>query len=123
MARGSCQDAYGAASKAAWEIVQSCIDSVLQGIRNGEVTGEEYLSDRIHEEVDNALIYTSDQWLCAYGLPENGGDAIEEGICEPKNFGEALGAQAFMNLRAAVDAHDFSEAFAVAEDAALEVTP
>ena len=122
MARGNCQDAYGAASKAAWEIVQGCIDSVLQGIRDGEVTGEEYLSDRIHEEVDNALIYTSDQWLCAYGLPERE-DAIEEGMCEPTNFGEALTAQAFCNLRSAVEAHDFTDAFAVAEDAALEVTP
>lgn len=122
MARGNCQDAYGAASKAAWEIVQGCIDSVLQGIRDGEVTGEEYLSDRIFEEVDNALIYTSDQWLCAYGLPENE-DAIEEGLCTPVNFGDALAAQAFCNLRAAVEAHDFTDAFAVAEDAALEVTP
>lgn len=116
MARGNAEDAYNAATKAAWEIVQHCIKGVLQGIRDGEVPTEDELSDRIREEVDNALIYTSDQWLCAYGLPEDE-DAIEEGLCSPTNFGEALTAQAFCNLRSAVEAHDFSEAFAVAEDA------
>lgn len=121
MAQGNCQDTYGAASKAAREIVQGCIDSVLQGVRDGEVT-EENLSDRIFTECGDALIYISDQWLCVYGLPECE-DAIEEGLCSPSNFGEALAAQAFCNLRSAVEAHDFSEAFAVAEDARLEVTP
>ena len=122
MSRGNAKDAYSAAIKAAREIVRGCIKGVLQGIRDGEVPTEDELSDRIHEECDNALIYTSDQWLCAYGLPENE-DAIGEGLCSPSNFGEALAAQAFCNLRAAVEAHDFSEAFAVAEDAQLEVTP
>jgi hypothetical protein len=113
--------AYDAASRNAHQIVRDVIASILEGIKAGEVT-EDTLSDRIFEEVDNALIYTSDQWVCAYGLTD-AEDAIEAGLCEPKNFAEALAAQAFSNLRSAVEEEDFSEAFAVAQDAALEVTP
>jgi hypothetical protein len=92
----------------------------MEGIKAGEVD-EDTLHDRIYEEVDNALIYTSDQWVCAYGLTDEE-DAIEEGVCEPKNFGEALAAQAHCNLRSAVCAHsdEFEEAMQVAEDAAEE---
>jgi hypothetical protein len=113
--------AYDAAYREAHAIVEGVIASVLEGIKAGEVD-EDSLSDRIHEECDNALIYTSDQWICAYGLPDEE-DAIEEGLCEPSDFREALAAQAFCNLRAYVASHDFSDALAVAEDAALEETP
>jgi hypothetical protein len=41
-------------------------------------------------------------------------------LCSPSNFGEALAAQAYCNVRAALNAIDFSDAFEVAEDSALE---
>ena len=109
--------AYDAARQAARAIVDGCVESILASIKAGEVTGEDDLRDRIHEECDNALIYTSDQWVCAYGLDEE--EDMSE-ICRPESFGEALTAQAFLNLQAAVSAHDFSDAFA---DAAEEMTP
>lgn len=74
-------------------IVEGVIASILEGIKAGEVD-EDSLNDRIHEECDNAPIYTSDQWVCAY-----------------------------LNLRSAVSEHDFTEALAVAQDAAEETTP
>ena len=121
MSRAS-SDPYNAAYKAAHEIVRGVVDSILESIEAGEVT-EDDLSDHIHEEVDNALIYTADQWVCAYGLPGNR-DLFEEGLIrEPANFGEALSMQAYLNLEDAVSEHDFSEAFEVAADLAEENTP
>jgi hypothetical protein len=114
--------AYDAACREAHAIVEGVIASILEGIKAGEVD-EDTLSDRIHEECDNALIYTSDQWVCAYGLRDDE-DAIESANgCEPTTFLDALCTQAFLNLRSAVSGHDFSDAFAVAEDAAEETTP
>lgn len=112
---------YDAACREAQAIVEGVIASILEGIKAGEVD-EDSLSDRIHEECDSALIYTSDQWVCAFGLNDDE-DAIESGMCEPTTFQDALTAQAFLNLRSAVDGHDFSEALAVAADAAEETTP
>jgi hypothetical protein len=112
-------NAYDAASQAAYEILQSCIASLENQIKEGEITDEESLSDAIHETADNALIYTRDQYILAWGLREEE-DAIEEGLCEPKKFGEALAAQAYCNLRAAIQGHDFSDALAVAADALAE---
>jgi len=114
--------AYDAARREARAIVDGCVESILDSIKAGEVTGEDDLRDRIHEECDNALTYTSDQWVCAYGLDEED-DAIESGMCEPTTFARVLNAQAFLNLQAAVSSHDFSDAFAVAADAAEETTP
>ena len=114
-------DPFACASRDAHKIVEGVIESILEGIKAGEVT-EDTLSDQIHEEVDNALIYTADQWVCAYGLHEHE-DVIEEGLCQPSNVGEAIAAQAYSNLRAYIEEHDFAEAFAVAADAREENTP
>lgn len=113
------EEAYRAASRAAANIVRGIVNSIEEGIRLGEVTSEEDLSDRIHEECDNALIYTADQYACVWGLPDTE-DAIEEGLSSPSCFSDALGAQAYCNLRAEVSSHDFSDAFEVARDAAEE---
>lgn len=112
--------AYDAARREARAIVDGCVESILDSIKAGDID-EDSLHDRIHEECDSALIYTSDQWVCAYGLDEEE-DAIESGMCGP-TFTDALGAQAFLNLQAAVSSYDFSDAFAVAADAAEETTP
>ncbi len=112
--------AYDAVRGVARAIVDGCVKSILNSIKAGEVD-EDSLSDRIHEECDNALTYTSDQWVCAYGLDEEG-DILD--VCQyVESFQEALTAQAFLNLQAAVSSHDFSDAFAVAADAAEETTP
>jgi hypothetical protein len=112
-------DARSAAQKEALEIVNLVIESLTERIRSGEIADEEGLTDAMHEEIDDSLIYTHTQYLCVFGLPD-GDDAIEDGLCSPSNFGEALAAQAYANLRAAVEPHDFSDAFAVASDAAME---
>ena len=111
--------AYDAARQAARAIVDGCVESILDSIKAGDVD-EDSLYDRIHVECDEALIYTSDQWVCAYGLDEKG-DILD--ICRPESFQEALTAQALLNLQAAVSSHDFSDAFAVAADATEETTP
>ena len=112
--------AYDAARWEARAIVDGCVESILASIKAGDID-EDSLHDRIHEECDNALIYTSDQWVCAYGLDEEG-DILD--VCQyVESFGEALTAQAFLNLHAAVSSHDFSDALAVAADAAEETTP
>lgn len=118
--------AYDAARREARAIVDGCVESILDSIKAGYID-EDSLHDRIHEECDNALTYTSDQWVCAYGLDEE--DMSK--ICRPESFQEALtahalsfiGDQAFLNLQAAVSSYDFSEALAVAADAAEETTP
>lgn len=110
--------AYDAARREARAIVDGCIESILDSIKAGDID-EDSLHDRIHEECDTALIYTGDQWVCAYGLDEE--EDMSE-ICRPESFQEALTAQAFLNLRAAVSSHDFSEALAVAADATEEAS-
>ena len=111
--------AYDAARREARAIVDGCVESILDSIKAGDID-EGSLSDRIHEECDNAVIYTSDQWVCAYGLDE---EEDMSKICRPESFQEALTAQAFLNLQAAVSSYDFTEALAVAADATEETTP
>lgn len=114
--------AHSAAESEAWEIRQGVVASIMERIKAGELTSEDELSDVIHEECDSALIYTSDQWVCAYGLRDER-DAFEEGlISEPSNVTEVIAAQAFLNLEDAVNgaSDDFTTALQVAEDARLE---
>lgn len=113
--------AYEAACQEAREIIDACEESIRARIRDGEITDEESLSDAIHEEADSACTYTASQYALVWGLRDEE-DAIEEGLCTPSNFGDALAAQAYCNVRAALSAIDFSDAFAVAEDSALEET-
>ena len=113
-------DAYSAASKAAWEIVKGVKEALAEAIKNREVTDEEELSDRAREEIDNALIYTHDQWICAYGLRSER-DPFSEGLLsEPDSIEQVIGVQAYLNVEDAIDLSDFADAFQVAEDA---VTP
>ena len=116
MAINSTDTAYDATCREAWKIVRSCVDSVIQGIRDGEVSRDD-LSDRIHSECDDSLIYTVSHYVCVWGLRDEV-DAIEEGLSSPSNFGEALAAQAFCNLESAVNdsADEFEAAFQVKED-------
>lgn len=112
-------DAHSAAHKEAYEIVNAVVESLTERIRSGEIVDEDGLTDAMHEEVDSALTYTRTHYVCVFGLA-GGEDAIESGACSPSNFGEALASQAYECLRAAVESHDFSDAFAVASDAAME---
>ena len=112
-------NAHSAAHKEAYEIVNAVVESLTERIRSGEIADEDGLTDAMHEEVDSALTYTRTHYVCVYGLAD-GEDAIESGACSPSNFGEALAAQAYANLHAAVESHDFSDAFAVASDAVME---
>ena len=112
-------DAHSAAHKEAYEIVNTVVESLTERILSGEIVDEDGLTDAMHEEIDSALTYTHTHYVCMFGLPD-GDDAIESGLCSPSNFGEALAAQAYENLRAAVESHDFSDAFAVASDSVME---
>ena len=53
--------AYDAARREARAIVDGCVESILDSIKVGDID-EDSLHDRIHDECDYALIYTSDQW-------------------------------------------------------------
>lgn len=119
MAINSTEEAYSATCREARGIVDSCIAALLSRIKEGEITDEDSLTEAIDSEVDDSLIYTVSHYVCVWGLQESE-DAIEEGLCTPSNFGEALAAQAYCNLRSEVQSHDFSEALAVAADAREE---
>ena len=115
------QKAYEAASRAAHAIVRSAVESIMGTIQAGEVTDQDDLHDRIHEEADNACMYTADCYALVWGLP-NEEDAIEEGLCsDPSDFNAVLTAQAYCNVRAAIACHadEFEAALEVAEDARL----
>ena len=102
-------DPYSVAHKAAHDLADGVIQSIVYRLKE-EGIPEDDIYDVIHEEVQNALIYTADQWVCAYGL-KNEEDCFEEGLlCEPANFEEALGMQAYCNLRAYVADFDYSAA-------------
>jgi hypothetical protein len=110
------RSAYDATCQEAHEIVKSCVASVLQGIKDGEVSRDD-LNDRVHQECNDSLIYTVSHYVCVWGLPDEN-DAIEDGLSSPSNFGEALAAQAFCNLENAVNYYsdEFESAFQVRED-------
>lgn len=115
--------AYDAAQREAHTIVRDVEAGVLEAIHRGEVTGESDLDDRIHQEIDDALIYTADQWVCAYGLRQER-DPFSEGLLEtPDSIEQVIGCQAFLNLSDAIDHGSLCEALAVAADAAEETTP
>ena len=96
------QSAYDAACRAAWEIRESCMDSLRSQIDADELRSEDDLHDAIHTTVDDALIYTADQYACVWGLTD-GDDAIEDLGGAPGNFHDALAMQAYQNLMAAID--------------------
>lgn len=111
--------AYDAAQREAWEIRQGVVASIMERIKAGEVD-EDTLSDVIHEECDSALIYTSDQWVCAYGLSDER-DAFEEGVLDsPESIEQVIACQAILNLENSVMTEDFDEAIEVANDAREE---
>lgn len=86
--------AYEACSAAAYEEVRLCGESILNQIREGELTNEEEVRDALMETVDNALIYTNMQYICAWGLP----DADDDCADQAQTWDKALGARAFCNL-------------------------
>ena len=125
-------DAYSAACKAAHEIFLSCAASIQARIAAGEISRDESgysddLTDAIHEETNNACIYTSDAWILAYGLRE--ADMTDFGAERHSPFSGhsdingCITAQAYANLCEALQGHDFDDAFTVAEDKAAESNP
>ena len=113
---------YEAACLEARKIVRGLAEELLRAVKDGEVTDEDDLHDYLHESADGALIYTADQWVCAYGLSSER-DPFDEGlISAPKNFSEVLAIQAYCNLEDALsDAmRDALDALKVADDAREE---
>lgn len=105
--------AYRAASATARAILESVVESVKDAIEAGEVTTDD-LHERIDEEVDNALVYTADQYAVVWGMPDPDDDAISDSGA--KDWNEALSKQAFNALLCAVnDAEDWVQ---LCEDAA-----
>lgn len=108
--------AYDAASQEAREIRKGVIEALEEAVKSGDVKTEEELQDRAHEEIDNALIYTSDQWVCAYGLRQSR-DPFSEGLLEtPESIEQVIGCQAFLNLEDAIDLSDLNDALQVMAD-------
>lgn len=114
------KNAYDAVSTEAHREARSIIAGLVTEIEGGYIKDEEALDEAIHAAVDDALIYTSDQWLFAWGLPD--ADDIDNlEICG--SFGQVLARRAYCNLREYVaqsGATDFKEAMQVAEDKAME---
>lgn len=110
--------AFDAASREAWEIRRGIVEAIEEAIRLREVTDEEALLDRLHEEIDSALIYNADQWVCAYGLRQER-DPFSEGLLDrPESIEQVIGVQAYLNLEDSIDPTDFSEAISDAREEA-----
>ncbi len=110
---------FNTASQEAHAGVRSIVDDIERAIRENEITDEETLSDFVHQAIDDALTYTSDAWLFAYGLPE--GDTDDFGGLEGcGDISAIITRQAYANLREAISFRDFSEDLAVASDARAE---
>lgn len=107
--------AYGAARSAARAILESVVSSIKDAIENDEVSAGD-VHERIDEEVDNALIYTADQYAVVWGLPDPNEDAVSN--CWANDWNEALSKQAFNALRDAVNNAESWES--LCEDAAEE---
>lgn len=112
-------DAYRAASKEAYEIVESVISGLVSEIEAGYVTDEEAAQETLHESCDSALIYTHTRYVCAWALPDSDEfDPTEEA----RNFDQMIAIKAYCNLRSAVEGRwsEVGEALKVAEDKRLE---
>jgi hypothetical protein len=95
------QKAYEAASMAAHKIARSIVESLCDAIKEGEVTDEEGLSERMREECDNACIYTADCYALCWGLREASEDAISD--FGAQTMSDAITKQAYANLREYVE--------------------
>lgn len=107
-------EAYEAACKAAHEIYLSCVSSIEARIAAGEVSRDsdgysDDLNDAIREEADSACIYTSDCWILAYGLREADIDDLG-GLDGCETTDQVITRQAYANLYAALQEHDFDAA-------------
>ena len=114
------KNAYEVVSSEARREARSIITGLVAEIEGGHITDEESLDEAIHAAVDSALVYTSGQWLFAWGLPD--ADDIDDlEICG--SFDQVLARKAYCSLREYVTqsgATDFEEAMQVAEDKAME---
>ena len=123
MSRNDDGTAFDAASREAWKIRESVIEAIREAIASGEVTedsADESLFERLHSEIDNALTYASDQWVCAYGMRQER-DPFAEGLLEsPQSIEQVIAAQAYLNLVDSIDVSIFSDDFRVAEDKRAE---
>lgn len=90
-------NAYEVVSAEAHKEARSVAESILNAVREGEARDEDELHDLIHQEVDNALTYTHDQWLFAWGLPDS--DDFDNAEHPNSGFGTALAQKAYCNLR------------------------
>jgi hypothetical protein len=97
------QKACDAACRAAWDLVDSAVRGIVAEIHLGNVDPEDVF-DAVNQAADDLCIYTADCFALVWGLRE-GEDAIEEGLCQPKRFSDALTAQAYCNARAAIESH------------------
>lgn len=125
-------ESYEAANRNAWSMVRGCTEAVIEQLRwwaknkarvDASDTDADYwrdeltddLSDRIHEVVDGAIIYTSDQWDCARCLPcdETPADlGMERG-----DIGELIQAQAYLAVfRCVRESSELEEAIQVIAD-------
>jgi len=91
---------YDAVSREAHQEARSVARGVLQECLDTEDMSEDTLHDAIYEAVDSALIYTSDQWCFAWGLPD-ADDACSTD--DAGTFDSALTAKAYENLREYVE--------------------
>lgn len=97
--------AYSMAHAEAVKIVENCVESIFDQIREGHIDRESELDDAIHEECDRAVIYTRDQHILVWCLDDYE-DVVEEGS-GGSTWASCLAAQAYSNLRAKLDGwHD-----------------
>ncbi len=90
------KEAYSAVHSAAWDIARGVVESLQDAIKAGEVTDEDDLSDRIHEECDTACICTADCYALCWGLPDANEDAVFDFGAD--TFSAAITKQAYANL-------------------------
>jgi hypothetical protein len=90
------KEAYSAVHSAAWDIARGVVESITAAIKAGEVADEGGVSDMLHDECDNACIYTADCYALVWGLPEASEDAVAD--FGAGTFSDAITKQAYANL-------------------------
>lgn len=86
--------------------VGSIVKELARAVKDGEITEEDGVQERLNEDVDSALTYTKDQYLAIY-TSDKSSDALEEAVdngaeLDPKNPTAFIGQWAYFTLMADV---------------------
>lgn len=91
------EEARNALARDAYLMARGIAEGLLRDIDGAHIKDPEDFGDALHQAVDSALIYTSDQWQCAWLLRDS--DDFDD-LNDPKApLEQQLACKAYCNLR------------------------